>query len=213
MSAAPKSPQENAESTIGTILAAAREQKGLPLEKAAHDTRIRTSRLREIEADDFSQFSHPNYARMFLLDYAKYLDVPSPSIKRLLPERGECGAEGYQYLQENPSEAVLQPQRLARRRRRFLPVLATVAGLVILGFLGLQVVIFKSKFDRVNTAPHPARESLIQEDKALLESENGGAAPTSASTAALEPALPPSDAGQPPLYVGSAPEHPNDSFR
>lgn len=211
MSATPKSPQENAESTIGAILAKAREKKGLPLEKAAHDTRIRTSRLREIEADDFSQFSHPNYARMFLLDYAKYLGVPVPSIKSLLPERGECGAEGYQYLQENPSEAVLQPQRLTPRRRRFLPVLATVAGLVVLGFLGLQAVIFKSKFDRVNAAPNPIRESQIQEDKALLESENVSATPAPATVAA-EAA--PAGGDQPALYVGGASEqHKSDSLQ
>lgn len=206
MSAAPNPPQGNTESTVGAVLAAAREKKGLPLEKAAHDTRIRTQRLREIEKDDFSQFSHPNYARLFLMDYAKYLGVPVPSIRSLLPERGECGTEGYQYLQENPSEAVLKPMRLTPKRRRFTPVLIGAFAVLLLSFLGLQVVIFKSKFDRINaTTPTPATPTQVSEDKAVLENEN-----LSATTTATESAAPAAD--QAPLFVGSAPAHKTDSL-
>lgn len=212
MSSMPKISQENAESTIGAILAAAREKKGVPVEKAARDTRIRTSRLKELEADDFSQFSHPNYARMFLLDYAKYLGVPAPSIKSLLPERGECGAEGYQYLQDNPSEAVLSPQRLTPKRRRLLPALITLASVLILAFLGMQIVIFKTKFDRINSPSNPALESQIREDKAVLENEILNAAPATETASTTERAPAPAETVQTPLYVG-APEHKPDNLQ
>ena len=86
--------------SLGAQFAAAREKRGLSLEKASSETRIRVQRLREIERDDFSHFSHPSYARMFAIDYAKYLGIPISRVRRLLPDAGECGAEGYQYLRE-----------------------------------------------------------------------------------------------------------------
>lgn len=206
MSSTPNPSQEKSESTIGAVLTLARTQKGLPLEKAAHDTRIRTQRLREIESDDFSQFSHPNYARLFMMDYAKYLGVPVASIRGLLPERGECGAEGYQYLQDNPSEAVLTPMRLAPRRRRLMPVLGGAVAVLLLAFLGLQILIFKNKFDRINSTS-PAIPSQVNEDKALLESENSNAPAATAETTAQAPAT-----EQAALFVGGAPTHKTDSL-
>lgn len=138
---------------IGSTLAAARERRGLPIEQAARDTRIRVSRLKEIESDDLSQFVHPSYARMFLIDYAKYLGVPFSEIRDLLPDRGECGAEGYQYLQNIP-ERKENPARPNHRRegprRRLTPVVITVVVIGIGSFVGLQAWSFANKLDRLN---------------------------------------------------------------
>lgn len=134
--------------TLGQRLAAVREKRGLALEKAAHDTRIRTQRLRELEADDYSHCPHPSYARMFLRDYAKYLGVPLADIKSDLPETGECGAGGYQYLQELGGESVSVPAvRRIKPRRRLLPAMAAVAAILIISIVALQIVLTIRKLD------------------------------------------------------------------
>ena len=110
--------------SLGTQFATARERRGLSIEQASSETRIRVQRLREIEHDDYSQFSHPSYARMYAIDYAKYLGIPISRVRRLLPEAGECGAGGYQYLQETPCDYMRTNVR-SFRRKRLVPKLVT----------------------------------------------------------------------------------------
>ena len=116
---------------VGARLGGARIKAGISLEKAAKDTRIRVQRLREIEADDFSGFTHPTYSRLFLLDYAEYLGVPADEIRPLLPDRAGAAGGGFQYinaLSRKPSSPVV-PMR--PRRPRLLRIIL-VAGLVLL---------------------------------------------------------------------------------
>jgi cytoskeleton protein RodZ len=177
--------QDLAEMTLGQRLAATREKKGLPLEKVAHDTRMRVQRLKELEADDYSRCPHPSYARMFLKDYAKYLEIPLAEIKDLLPETGECGAGGYQYIDELAGETVPVPTvRRLRPRRRLLPALAVGTSAILVAIFALQVVIWFRKFDSLNlgkpeesavevkpaeTPPAVTRPSTVNaEDVALL---------------------------------------------
>ena len=70
---------------IGARLSARRQKLGIQVDKAAKDIRISASRLSQIEADDFSSFAHPTYARLFLVDYANYLRVPLEEIRDYLP--------------------------------------------------------------------------------------------------------------------------------
>jgi len=141
---------EPAGKSLGSLLAAAREARKIPREKAARDTRIRVQRLREIESDDLSHFSHPSYARLFLADYAKYLDIPFAEIRQMLPETGGCGTEGYQYLQDMPESDAAQAACRLRPRRRLFPVFAAVT-LVVLCALGvLQIWITVRNIHRLN---------------------------------------------------------------
>jgi cytoskeleton protein RodZ len=171
--------------TLGQRLAAVREQKGLALEKVAHDTRMRVQRLKELEADDYSRCPHPSYARMFLKDYAKYLGIPLAEIKDLLPESGECGASGYKYIDELAGETVPVPTvRRLRPRRRLLPALAVGTSAILVAVVALQVTIWFRKLDSLNLgspedtaaevkpAETPAvtrPATAIAEDVALLE--------------------------------------------
>ncbi len=124
--------------TLGARLAAARERQGIPIERAAKESRIRAQRLREIENDDFSQLSNASYARMFLIAYAKYLGVPREEIEDFLPEQGSPGAEDYQYIQG--ASTVLptiryQPKPPPNRRRRlaFTILMFVLLGLFVMG--------------------------------------------------------------------------------
>ena len=125
--------------SLGTQFAAVRQKRGLTIEKVSSDTHIRVQRLREIERDDFSRFAHPSYARMFVIDYAKYLGIPISRIRRLLPDAGECGTEGYQYLQETACDYMSTTVRPFRRRRRIVRKLVTTAVMLLLALGGVKI--------------------------------------------------------------------------
>jgi cytoskeletal protein RodZ len=148
--------------SLGAQFAAAREKRGLSIEKASNETRIRVQRLREIEHDDFSHFSHPSYARMFAIDYAKYLGIPISRVRRLLPDAGECGAEGYQYLRETACDYMRTDVRSFSRRGRLLPKLVAAALIVLLGFGGLKLWITIRDIERLglNRMAHENKAEL-----------------------------------------------------
>jgi cytoskeleton protein RodZ len=61
---------------IGEQLKAAREQKGLAIDRVADDTNIGKRYLAALEAEDFSVFPGDTYAIGFLRNYADYLGLP-----------------------------------------------------------------------------------------------------------------------------------------
>jgi cytoskeletal protein RodZ len=125
--------------SLGAQFTAVRQKRGLTLEKVSSETHIRIQRLREIERDDLSRFAHPSYARMFAMDYAKYLGIPISRIRRLLPDAGDCGTEGYQYLREAACDYMRTNVRPFRRRKRLTRRVAAVALLLLLSVGGLKV--------------------------------------------------------------------------
>jgi cytoskeletal protein RodZ len=129
----------NGARSLGAEFAAVRQKRGLTIEKVSSATHIRVQRLREIERDDFSHFSHPSYARMFAIDYAKYLGIPISRVRCLLPDAGECGTEGYQYLQETACDYMRTNVRPFRRRRRLARKVATTAVLILLSLGGIKL--------------------------------------------------------------------------
>jgi cytoskeleton protein RodZ len=154
--------------SLGRRLAAAREAKGLEIEKAAHDTRIRLQRLKDLEADDYSRFPHPSYARMFLADYAKYLGIPAADIRSLLPESGDCGAGGYHYIDTLGAEPSEEPvARRMRPRRRVLPVLVSTAALLIISVLAINLTVTLRKLERLGLdQPIPPQAAPVAEPAA-----------------------------------------------
>jgi cytoskeletal protein RodZ len=132
--------------SLGAQFTAARERRGLSLEQVSSEMHIRVQRLREIENDDYSQFSHPSYARMYAIDYAKYLGIPVSRIRRLLPDRGVCGSGGYQYLQETACDYM---RSNAGRHRRLLPKLITAGLLVLFSLSGVKLWVILRDIERL----------------------------------------------------------------
>jgi cytoskeletal protein RodZ len=167
--------------SLGTQFAAVRQKRGLTIEKASSETHIRMQRLREIERDDFSRFAHPSYARMYAMDYAKYLGIPISRIRRLLPDAGECGSEGYQYLQETPCHYMRTTVRPFRRRRRALRTLATIGLFAMIGLGSFKLWTTIRDIERLGL------NRMAMEDKAILtvpdvpEVQGTSAAPESPS--------------------------------
>ena len=88
---------------LGKKFQEARRTRNLTLDEAARLTKIRPSRLAEIEADDFSQFPSLAYAKGFLLIYGKFLDVDVTPYLEAFEGSENVTVDGYSYLQDNPA--------------------------------------------------------------------------------------------------------------
>lgn len=84
--------------TFGQKLTAAREQRGLSFEDAAHETRIPAQRLRLLESGNFAAFGSMTYARSFIRAYSDFLGVDATAILENLPEGALGGEQDYRYL-------------------------------------------------------------------------------------------------------------------
>lgn len=84
--------------SLGQRLKHARIKKGLTLEDVARATKIRVPRLRDLEADDFSNFSSLVYARGFLKNYATFLGIDVSDTLERLAAASDIDPESYQYL-------------------------------------------------------------------------------------------------------------------
>lgn len=60
---------------IGAKLTAAREAAGLDIQQAAAQADVPLAAARALEAEDFSHFASPVYAKSFLLKYSGFLKV------------------------------------------------------------------------------------------------------------------------------------------
>lgn len=133
---------------LGKKFQDARLARGLTLDEAARLTKIRPSRLAEIEADDFSQFPSLAYAKGFLLIYGKFLDVDVTPYLDAFETSREVTVDGYSYLQDRPAPKpprvrttrapAVRRQRTGNRSSPF-PLLVAV-GVIIVGFVIMRLI-------------------------------------------------------------------------
>jgi cytoskeletal protein RodZ len=136
---------------LGKKFQDARLARGLTLDEAARLTKIRPSRLAEIEADDFSQFPSLAYAKGFLLIYGKFLDVDVSPYLDVFETSREVTVDGYSYLQDQPAPKprrvrptrapAVRRERVSRGgdRRSPMPILIGV-GVIVLGFILMRLI-------------------------------------------------------------------------
>src|SRR5689334_3191101 len=80
-------------SSVGAALAAAREQRGLSVADVAERTRIRSTLIRDIEADRFDRCGGMVYARGHLRNIAQVVGLdPGPLLERFDAEHGSAPA-------------------------------------------------------------------------------------------------------------------------
>src|SRR6266478_7243331 len=118
---------------LGKKFQEARLARGLTLDEAARITKIRPSRLAEIEAEDFSSFSSLAYAKGFLLIYGKFLDVDVTPYLDAFETSSQVSVDGYSYLQDAPSGT---PPPIVRRKPAKRPALlpfVIAIGVLVLG--------------------------------------------------------------------------------
>jgi cytoskeletal protein RodZ len=132
---------------LGKKFQEARRARNLTLDEAARLTKIRPTRLAEIEADDFSQFPSLAYAKGFLLIYGKFLDVDVTPYLDAFEDSERMTVDGYSYLQENqptkPVSAPVVPRRPAAGARDRVSPMPLIFGIVVLliGFSVMKLVL------------------------------------------------------------------------
>lgn len=81
---------DNAQATIGQALREAREAQGMSLEQAAARLRLMHRQIVAMETDDFESLGRPVFARGFVRNYARLLDIdPEPLLADMEGPRTE----------------------------------------------------------------------------------------------------------------------------
>ncbi len=221
---------------LGKKFQEARLAKNLTLDEAARMTKIRPSRLAEIETDDFSQFPSLAYAKGFLLIYGKFLDVDVTPYMEAFETSEHVTVDGYSYLQDNPAPAPARARAPAIRRRpasrsssssssertSLMPLVIGIIVLVI-GFAATKLILNLQRL-----APHQEPPAQVAKAPTAVPAANPPAAviapPTKAAetatnkvaaatpvppppTVALTPAAPTA----PPIAAASPPSSPRSS--
>lgn len=92
--------------SIGEQLREAREARGVTLEDAERQTRIRAKLLAALEAEDFAAFASLAQARGFLRNYAEYLDLDAAALlDGLTPPRSRSRPAGNGRAAPRPAAA------------------------------------------------------------------------------------------------------------
>lgn len=195
---------------LGKKFQEARLARGLTLDEAARMTKIRPSRLAEIEGDDFSQFPSLTYAKGFVLIYGKFLDVDvTPYMEAFEGSDAGVTVDGYSYLQSEPAES--EPVRAPVVRRRperirtpraarapraegertsIMPLVMGVAVLVI-GFFAMRFVLNLTRLTSHTAAPAtvaatPAQTPAQQVAQTPAQLPARTAAPVAAAASATQ---------------------------
>lgn len=194
----------------GIQLRTAREERGLTVLDAAHETRIPPQRLIWLEQDNFAAFGSLTYARSFLKIYSQYLGVDVSELLAELPTSRLGGPSDYRYLTDNHGPWVVKDRRLDRllnaMRKKSTSRSPVSAGLamfvvVLIGtcFWGYHVAQEASQATRGNppaplheAAPDapPSAISMQVPPRPVIHGEELGARPVTHPRPAFDAGLP-----------------------
>jgi cytoskeletal protein RodZ len=142
---------------LGKKFQEARRARNLTLDEAARLTKIRPSRLAELEADDFSQFPSLAYAKGFLLIYGKFLDVDVTPYLEAFEGSENVTVDGYSYLQDNPAPKPARTPIIPKSTNRgsLVPFVIGVVVLLI-GFSFMKLILNLQRIAPRNEAKNQA---------------------------------------------------------
>src|SRR5689334_15745370 len=181
---------------LGKKFQEARLSRGLTLDEAARMTKIRPSRLAEIEADDFSQFPSLAYAKGFLLIYGKFLDVDVTPYLDAFETSQQVTVDGYSYLQDQPapkprrvrpSRPPAAPRAPRSRGDRSSPFPLLIAvGVIIAGFVLMRLIL---NIQRIGS--HEPQMVGVPQPTASVATQPAQGAPPPQQTAPAQAQAPP----------------------
>jgi cytoskeleton protein RodZ len=141
---------------LGETLRAQREKKGITLEQAASDTRIREKFLKALEDSDYQTLPGTVYTKGFLRNYAEYLELPTEELVVQFHQERDLPDAPRTFKPLNP---------IARRSLIFTPAVlvpvVVLAGIVLfVSYLYYQFVSFAvpPKID----VTEPASDAIAQ---------------------------------------------------
>jgi cytoskeletal protein RodZ len=172
---------------LGKKFQEARLARGLTLDEAARMTKIRPSRLAEIEAEDFSQFPSLAYAKGFLLIYGKFLDVDVTPYLDAFEGSEHVTIDGYSYLQDNPAPKPSRTPVVHRNisdRKSAAPLVIGIVVLIV-GFFFMKLIL---NIQRI--APRRTEPTVQASPSASVSTPQPVAPATRPAQAAIQKAVP-----------------------
>ena len=118
---------------VGAALRRAREIRGITLDEAARDTKLRPEQLEALEGESFEELGDPVYARAMLRTYAQYLGLKPDRVLSVYAKHGEEVAPPEPPGKLGRVERGLAASRV-RDNQRFLLVAAAVILVALIGF-------------------------------------------------------------------------------
>jgi len=128
---------------LGDALRERREHKGVTMEQAAEDTRIREKFLQAIESGDYQSLPGTVYTKGFLRNYAQYLGLDAEEMFALYT--GERGGS-------DPARTFAPMRPLVKRSFIFTPTV--LVPVIVLGGILLFIGYFYYQFTSFAVAPH-----------------------------------------------------------
>lgn len=141
---------------LGDILRRRRESKGISLEQAAEDTRIREKFLAALEGGDQQALPGAVYTKGFLRNYADYLDLDSADLVALYTAERSVAEPARRFEPMKPvmkSGLFISPTIL-------VPVLVLAAVVLFVGYLSYQFASFATP-PRIEVL-EPAGDTIAQ---------------------------------------------------
>ena len=151
-------------SRLGELLQTQREKKGITLDQAAADTRIREKFLKALEDGDHRSLPGAVYTKGFLRNYAEYLELDQEELVVLFhQERG---------LLAEPSRTFEPMKPIGGRSLVFTP--AVLVPVVVLAAIALFVGYLYYQFSSFAVAPtlevsDPATDAIAQEAQFVVK--------------------------------------------
>jgi cytoskeletal protein RodZ len=118
---------------VGSALRRAREVRGLTLDQAARDTRLRVEQLDALEREEFDVLPGEVYARASVRTYASYLGLDADEIAGAYARAAEAPEPVPPPAKLGPVERMIAASRI-RDNQRFLLVSAVSILLILLAF-------------------------------------------------------------------------------
>lgn len=129
--------------SVGEVLQAARERKGVDLHRAERDTKIRAKHLAALENGDYDELPGAVYARGFLRNYATYLGLDADELLEDWRAEQEAIAPKVREPMALPPQPLVEPKgHLRFTRQVFVGALLVAIVVVFLGYLGVQLLRF-----------------------------------------------------------------------
>jgi cytoskeleton protein RodZ len=124
---------------VGPALRKAREHRGLTLEEAARDTRLRLDQLRALESEDFDAMASEVYVRASLRTYAAYLGLKSDKVMNAYVRHAEDPEPPPPPGKLGRVERAIAATRVRDSQRFLLIAAATLVGvLIVFGWVSSQ---------------------------------------------------------------------------
>lgn len=121
---------------VGPALRKAREHRGLTLEEAARDTRLRLDQLQALESEDFDAMSGEVYVRASLRTYAAYLGLKPEKVMDAYARHADDPEPPPPPGKMGRVERAIAATRVRDSQRFLLIAAATVVGvLIVFGLL------------------------------------------------------------------------------